>query len=691
MAQAITPSMSEGRRQALERRRAQALKGRAIPSARPAGAQSVARPSAAAAGGQPQAQAAISAPPQKSQQVQRSTPAASSTGRAASVARRQAMTSRGKVGIAMRSDAERTRAETARARPIERKADKDDCGCGGRKEAKEVGGVGVPANNGGMSSSIARPASKVKAATPRRNIGQPEGRQLAQARRRMLAEKGRTALSQTDRARSPAERARHLNPDLNGRELAREVRSERSRSGDRGRKSSAPSGRQRPAAGGAEDAPWKVGSSQTAQGQTATGTQVGRGQRRTGDELSSCRGITGTEYLAADIFREFCQTDLVPNPSKASLTKTAAGLPVTGTEVGRSTKVTGNEAGNCKRVTGNEYLPAGQVSEFCGTAPQPAPAKVTTTRTGSGRQVSGSNIDRPSRMSGMEAGAGRATTGTSYTSPQRPSGAKASPLKVGVTSTLRGGQVTGTLLGRNERVTGNEPGSCRQVTGDEYIGEEQYQAFCGTAPRPEAPKFGVSETIKGKVVTGTQAGRGERVTGDEPGTSKTVTPYACTEIYREYCAPGAGDTAPAHNRAGRTMPGMPLVGLQQGIGGKMTGERKGANEAITGPSYGQDQFAQSGGGLGAVPGNPDFPQSLDGTPWAATFSVSTPAREAQRARRLSGVTGTRYEQGHITGPFVMGEGKITGTEDFRFGGPERAAPIAPSAAPVAAGEGPIAP
>src|SRR3569623_373887 len=360
MAQAITPSMSEGRRQALERRRAQALKGRAIPSARPAGAQSVASPSAAAAGGQPQAQAAKSAPPQKSQQVQRSTPAASSTGRAASVARRQAMTSRGKVGIAMRSDAERTRAETARARPIERKADKDDCGCGGRKEAKEVGGVGVPANNGGMSSSIARPASKVKAATPRRNIGQPEGRQLSQARRRMLAEKGRTALSQTDRARSLAERARHLNPDLNGRELAREVRSERSRSGDRGRKSSAPSGRQRPA-GGVSDAPWKVGSSQTAQGQTVTGTQVGRGQRLTGDELSSCRVITGTEYLAADIFREFCQTDMVPNPSKVAFTQPAAGLSVTGTEVGRRTKVTGNEVGNCTRVTGNEYLPADQL------------------------------------------------------------------------------------------------------------------------------------------------------------------------------------------------------------------------------------------------------------------------------------------------------------------------------------------
>lgn len=689
MAQAITPSMSEGRRQALERRRAQALKGRAAPSARPAGAQSMARPSAAVAG---QTQAAKSVPPQQSQ---RSTSATTfSTGRAASVARRQAMTSRGKVGIAMGSDAERTRAETARARPVERKADKDGCGCGGRKEERqEARSASVSAGNGGMSLSTARPAPKVKAGV-RRNIGQPEGRQLSQARRRMLAEKGRTALSQTERARSPVARARHLNPDLNGRELAREVRSERSRGGDRGRnKSSVPSGRQRPTAGSVVGGPSKVSSSQTAQGQTVTGPQMGRSKRLTGDELS-CRVITGTEYLAADIFREFCQTDMVPNPSKVSFTKTAAGRQVTGTEVGRSTKVTGNEAGNCKRVTGNEYLPADQVSEFCGISPQPAPAKITATRTGSGRQVSGSNIDRPSRMTGMEAGAGRATTGNSYTSPQRASGEKVSLFKkVGVTSTLRGGQVTGTLLGRNERVTGNEPGSCRQITGDEYIGGEQYQAFCGTAPRPEAPKFGVSETTKGKVVTGTQAGRGERVTGDEPGTCKTVTgtPYAGTEIYREYCAPGAGEIAAARGRAGRNTPGMPLTGLQPGIGGKMTGEqRKGAYEAITGTPYGQDQFAQSGGGLGAVPGNPDFPQSLDGTPWAATFSVSTPAREAQRARRLSGVTGTRYEQGHITGPFVMGEGKITGTEEFRFGGPESAAPVASSAAPVSVGERPTA-
>jgi hypothetical protein len=50
----------------------------------------------------------------------------------------------------------------------------------------------------------------------------------------------------------------------------------------------------------------------------------------------------------------------------------------------------------------------------------------------------------------------------------------------------------------------------------------------------------------------------------------------------------------------------------------------------------------------------------------ARFSVTSPARQAFEARDSRGVTGTRYEQGHITGPFGMGTGKITGTEQFRF-------------------------
>jgi hypothetical protein len=48
--------------------------------------------------------------------------------------------------------------------------------------------------------------------------------------------------------------------------------------------------------------------------------------------------------------------------------------------------------------------------------------------------------------------------------------------------------------------------------------------------------------------------------------------------------------------------------------------------------------------------------------------VTSPAREAFQASQSRGpVTGTRYETGNqITGPFDMGVGKITGTEQFRF-------------------------
>jgi len=596
------------------------------------------------------------------------------------------MTSQGKRGIAASASSGRTRADAVAVRPAERASDKD-CGCGCREEEKAMETGMTSDGNGTTSSIVARPTAKVKAGAPRRSIGQPEGRQLSRARRRMLTEKGRTALVQTERVRSPAERARHLNPDMNGRELAKELRSERSRSGGRGQKNSAPSGRQRPAAGGAQDAPWKVGSSETAKGQAVTGTQVGRSRRVTGDEPSTCREITGTEYLGADIFREFCQSDMMPGPGKVSATKTAAGRSVTGTEVGRSNKVTGNEAGNCKRVTGNEYLPAGQVSDFCGDAPAAVPAKISVTRTGGGRTVSGSNVDRPSRVTGTEAGAERETTGTPYVTAARSSGAAGSIFKkVGLSSTLRGGQVTGTMVGRSGRVTGDEPSTCRQITGDEYVGGEQYEAFCRETPRAEAAKTGLSQTLRGKLVTGTQTGRAARVTGDEPGTCKAVTgtPYAGVETYQEYCSPEDGRTARSRGRVGRATPGMALTGLQPGIGGKMTGDRRGACEPITGTPYvGQDQYGQSCGGLGAVPGNPDFPQSLGGTPWQGTFSVSTPAREAQRAQRLSAVTGTRYEQGHITGPFGMGAGKITGTEEFRFGGGEGTAPAAPQPAPAA--------
>jgi hypothetical protein len=96
-------------------------------------------------------------------------------------------------------------------------------------------------------------------------------------------------------------------------------------------------------------------------------------------------------------------------------------------------------------------------------------------------------VGRSGRVTGDEAGAAVRPTGTQYTNPSDPSEG-AVPPKVGLSLTLSGGAVTGTRVGRSERVTGDEPGTCRNITGDEYIDLEQYQAFCEPSPSPSRPR-----------------------------------------------------------------------------------------------------------------------------------------------------------------------------------------------------------
>ncbi|MEJ2059968.1 MAG: CsoS2 family carboxysome shell protein, partial [Gammaproteobacteria bacterium] len=183
------------------------------------------------------------------------------------------------------------------------------------------------------------------------------------ARRRAQAARGKAGVSAA--GMTPAQAARAGNPELSGRELAQALREQRSRRGGAGQKKSAPTGRQRPARtnasqAAAQDAPWKVGASETADGQTVTGTMVGRSRDVTGDEASTCRTVTGTEYMGADIFRDFCQAEPAKGFNRVGVSSTGRGNRVTGNEVGRSGKVTGDEPGTCKQVTGTEYVGAGQ-------------------------------------------------------------------------------------------------------------------------------------------------------------------------------------------------------------------------------------------------------------------------------------------------------------------------------------------
>jgi hypothetical protein len=173
------------------------------------------------------------------------------------------------------------------------------------------------------------------------------------------------------------------------------------------------------------------------------------------------------------------------------------------------------------------------------------------------------------------------------------------------------------------------------------------------------------------------------VTGDEPGTCKAITgtPYAGAEQYRSYCEPTDTAQAAVRQPRRRATPGAVLTGQQPGLDGNLTGAAKGACETPTGTPYvGADQYAAACPATPAEPGSPDYPQALEGAAPGGGFSISAPSHVLQDKRGQAGVTGTRYEQGHITGPFGMASGKVTGTEEARFnGGKEQPAPLPPTA------------
>jgi hypothetical protein len=589
---------------------------------------------------------------------------------------------------------------------------------------------------------------------------------------------------------------------LSGREIARQRREELCSIGRGTDAKGRPCGRMRPEAG-----PVKVEEGTTLSGQRVSGTQVDRSPRVTGIESGSCRAITGTEYTGAEQYEAFCRARPSANAPKVGATHTLSGHGVTGTEVGRSGKVTGDEYGSCKAITGTEYTGAEQYQEFCGTRPEPAPRKIGAMPTRKGEAVTGTAVGRSVKVTGDEPGSCRSITGTDYlneAASEVPCVGKSegAPMKVGVMHTLRGRELTGTEVGRSVKVTGDEYGSCKPVTGTEYIGAEQFESQCGTRPAPGAEKVVRTSTPEGQAITGTAVGRSERVTGDEPGSCAhlTGTPYynqadfgaACTrpdaggvpkvgvmhtlkgrevsgtvvdgslkvtgdeyggckpitgteyvgsehydafcgtrpeaspekvtvgrtwnqqavsgsavgrstkvtgdeygackpvtgtayigpDQYQEFCE--TTDTGEAQARVARhhSTPGMPITGSQPGYDAQVTGTERGACQPVSGVPYvGSDDYAgfcHMGGGAGVHPRMRREGAAPRAAPQAASpapgfepapnagFSIMSPAREAWE-RRERRVTGTAYGgNGHITGPSTKAVGLVSGTPEFRY-------------------------
>ncbi|MDA9701542.1 CsoS2 family carboxysome shell protein, partial [Prochlorococcus sp. AH-736-L23] len=326
-----------------------------------------------------------------------------------------------------------------------------------------------------------------------------------------------------------------------------------------------------------------------------------------------------------------------------------------------------DEPGTCKNLTGTEYVSSNQSQKYCGDVPR-NPSKVKHSTTTDGLKVSGSLPGRSTLVTGDESGSGHQLTGDQYLGSEPNPKGKAFE-KVGSYNTLNGNNVTGTGVGRSDHMTGNEHGSCKNVTGDEYIGSQQYEKFCGSKPKPEARKVGLSLSSKSNLISGTMTGRSEIVTGDEPGSCKvlTGTPYAGLDQINENCSTEISEDmkSRATVNSGNNSNAR-LTGQQPGIGGVMTGAKKGACKNLTGTPYvGGDQLSQACD-------NPAHdtayanPEKSAGNSWKE-FSVKSPSRDKYSEKNTQGVTGNKYENGSkVTGPFDMAVDKVTGTEKFRF-------------------------
>lgn len=458
-------------------------------------------------------------------------------------------------------------------------------------------------------------------------------RQLCRARRQALSSQGKTALPATTgqgRARgNGAARA------VSGRDAARQRREALCRNGRGDAPACRPSGRTRPGSGAA---PVKVEIGTTLSGLTVTGTQVERSVRVTGNESGGCRVVTGTEYIGAEQYTDFCDTRPAPAAAKVGVSATSRGQWVTGNELGASTKVTGDEAGSCKPVTGTEYLGSEAFAQFCqskGLLERPEKVAVGTTER-KGSVITGSDEARANRTTGSEAGAQRAITGSQYAD----AGVarltiNGAPSKVALTHTFAGRPVSGSEVGRSVKVTGDESGACRSISGTEYLSNEQFQSICRAQPQPSPAKVGVDSSRGGQQITGNLVDRTEKVTGNEPGSCQSVTgsQYGQSRL----CGGGFDKVRTMHTLAGRA-----VTGTTVNHGPKLTGDEHGGCQPVTGTEYyGQEQY----------------PAYCEGTPKPAPAKVGV--SQTSRGQSVSGAMLGHSER--VTGDEPGSASLITGT------------------------------
>lgn len=492
--------------------------------------------------------------------------------------------------------------------------------------------------------------------TVARVVTTPTGRALAQARRNVLATAGKSGLKRIAQAVKIAAALPEqdwkaaISQGATGRQIAMQHRLMRSLTGRDGSETSTrPAGRTRPAVAKGE-APVKVEEGHTLSGQRVTGTMGERSKLVTGNESGAARAITGTEYIGAEQFERQGVARPQGRPAKVAVTETAKGKSVTGALVGRSSKVTGDEVGATRALTGTAYLGS--------AAPAAAPEKVVVTHTAQGKAVTGTFVGRGSKLTGDERGVCTKISGTEYLAaetvrPECQVEPPAGPAKVTMSTTMGSQAVSGAAVGRSSKVTGDEPGACRPITGSQYYNTNDFAELCATA----SPRRAVS-VMPRHAQNVTEAPFPKSV-GDAGHLAACATAHPFGLDIRKTA--GAGATI-------AVIPAIAVTGDRPGAGGgAMTGDERGTCLTVSGTPYlGEDN---SPAGCSAPASGRFLTRALptrleESLPSPLDFSIHSPAREAWE-RRGSSITGAVAGNDRITGTVNKAGGLITGTPDFR--------------------------
>ncbi|WP_347888741.1 CsoS2 family carboxysome shell protein [Nitrosomonas europaea] len=557
-------------------------------------------------------------------------------------ARRQALASVGKAALQTASN-NPTR-PSAHLRPAAQSSAAIRCDCDAQCECRTQHTAAAE-----VSMAVVAVQESVRRATAAVVAEQATGRALAKMRRAALTQDGKAGLKRVAQATKIAaampgqDWQAAMIKGATGRQIAmrhRRVQSLAGRAGLSNSAASRPSGRLKTR--DVQQVPIKVEEGHTLSGQTVTGTMVERSLKVTGNEPGSCRSITGTEYIGTEQFQTICGVRAEPGVSKVEMSRTLREQKITGVALGRSTKATGDEAGSCRSITGTEYLSAERFQQFCGTRPTPSPEKVALVSTDDGMTVSGSLVDRPRKITGAEYGADQSITGTRYgRSPESDN----APDKIAITHTGSGKTVTGTLVGRSERLTGDEAGSCRAITGTEYLSAEQFRDLCHTNAPAVPRKVSVMSTRGAQAISGATVDRSSKVTGNEVGSCRAITgsQYYTTADFADLCdSSGPNKVSTMHTLAGRV-----ITGSEVAPGPKLTGDESYGCKSVTGTDYISTQQ------LAAVcpPGQSSTVQPVnkivfDSTLRGQTVSGSYPGRAANVTGNEAGacapISGAQY-------------------------------------------------